>query len=241
MNAQAIQRQGFSLIESLLAMALFLLILLASLEFFAATRAAFIKLQSAQTSQESALAALEKMKTDAFQSGQGLLEPIGLGLVQGIDWADGTLALMSLAKTSALLADAHAGQTTIGLDDGEDFGPGKAVCIFDIAKGELLSVASADGHVLTLTSPLAFNYMKGESAVILIQKVSYFLDSANSTLRRKVNVGAAQPLIEGVRSFVAGYGRDSHLLDIGVGLQSEPDKTRRLVAFLKNMALAERH
>ncbi|MGA2586344.1 MAG: prepilin-type N-terminal cleavage/methylation domain-containing protein [Candidatus Aminicenantales bacterium] len=241
MNTQATRRQGFSLIESLLAMALFLLILLASLEFFAATRTAFFKLQSAQTNQESAMAALEKMKTDAFQSGQGLLEPIGFGLVQGIDWTDGTLALMSLAKTSALLTNAQVGQTTINLDDGEDFGPGKAACIFDINKGELLSVASADEHGLTLTAPLAFNYIKGESAVILIQKVSYFLDAANSTLRRKVNAGAAQPLLEGVRSFVAGYGKDSHLLDIGIGLQSEPDKTRRLVAFLKNMALAERH
>ncbi len=241
MNAQTIQRQGFSLIESLLAMSLFLLILLASVEFLAVARTAFLKLQSAQTNQESVMAALDKMKTDAFQSGQGLLEPIGLGLVQGIDWTGGTLALMSLAKTCPLLADAQAGQTTIHLENGEDFGPGKAACIFDSDKGELLGVASTDEYSLTLTSPLAFNYIKGESTVILIQKVFYFLDAENSTLRRKVNAGAAQPLLEGVRSFVAGYGPDSHLLDIGVGLQSEPDKTHRLVAFLKNMALAERH
>ena len=72
----AAKRQGFSLIESLLALTLFSMIVLSTLEFFGMTKKTFFKLRDTQLAQESAWAALDKIRTDLLQAGQGLIEPL---------------------------------------------------------------------------------------------------------------------------------------------------------------------
>jgi len=232
-------RKGISLIESLLALTFFLLIILSSLEFFGTAGKVFSKLQNAQTNRESALAALDKIKADVLQAGQGLLEPLNLAVVGGIECVDETLSLTSRAKTSALSADASRGQTTLGLEVAEDFTPGKTVCLFDQFKGEILEIRSVEKKTLILASPLSSEYLKRETTVLLLQKITYSLDSEKSTLRRKVNAGSPQPLLEGVLSFASGYDRTAHLVDVRLRLQSDPEKTHEILVFPKNMALAK--
>jgi len=53
--------KGFSLMESTLALALFLIVVLASLEFFGFTRNLFLKLKDKEETREAALSALDKM------------------------------------------------------------------------------------------------------------------------------------------------------------------------------------
>jgi type II secretory pathway pseudopilin PulG len=71
---------GFSLIESLLSLSLFLIIFLSSLEFFGFTRDIFLKLKTKQEVKEAALATLDKMRFDLLKAGLGLQQPISLGV-----------------------------------------------------------------------------------------------------------------------------------------------------------------
>ena len=227
------------MIESLLGLTLFLLIVLSTLEFFGMTKKAFFKLRDTQLAQESAWAALDKIRADLLQAGQGLIEPARFGIVKGVESSEGALVLTSRAKSAALTSDALAGSSTIDVDDTDDFLPGKTMCLFDKYKGEVQEVSSAETHRLTLAAPLVNSYSKEEGAVLLLQRTTYYLDSAKSTLRRKVNSGSAQPLLEGVSSFASGYDSGLNLVNVSLRLQSGSEKTYEIVAFPKNVALAK--
>jgi prepilin-type N-terminal cleavage/methylation domain-containing protein len=235
----AAKRQGFSLIESLLALTLFSMIVLSTLEFFGMTKKTFFKLRDTQLAQESAWAALDKIRTDLLQAGQGLIEPLRFGIVKGIEFTDGAMVLTSRAKSVALSSDALAGSSTIDIDDADDFLPGKTMCLFDKDKGEAQEVGSAGTHRLTLTAPLVHSYSKEESVVLLLHRTAYYLDAGRSTLRRKVNSGIPQPLLDGVLSYASGYDSVLNLVTVSLRLQSGSEKTYEIMAFPKNVALAK--
>jgi len=228
---------GFSLIESLLALTFFLLIILSSIEFFGSARTLFFKLRDSQLDRESALAALEKLKGDLLLAGQGLLPPIRFGLLEGIGFEDGTLILKNAVTTGVLSEDARAGRTSMDVENAEDFGPGRSIYLSDKDKGESLVIAAADGHDLTLTSPLAFDYIKGESSIALVQTISYYLDMERSILRRRVNAGIPQPVLEGVQSFSAGLAGGGRLAAAGLRLRSKPEKPYEIAVVPKNLVL----
>jgi len=230
-------KDGFLLIESLLALTFFLLIILSSIEFFGSARTLFFKLRGAQWDRESALAALEKLKGDVLQAGQGLPASIRLGLAEGIGFADGILILKSAAGAGVLAEDARAGEMILHVENAEDFAPGRSIFLTDKNKGEALIVAAADGDSLTLASPVAFDYIKGEAAVALLQTVSYYLDAERSTLRRKVNSGIAQPLLEAVQAFSAGLSADSRLVSAEIRLTASPETRYETAVVPKNLAL----
>ena len=68
-------KKGFSLIECLISLSLFLIIVLACLEFFGKTRNIFFKLKENKEAREGVLAALGKIRTDLNQGGAGLIDP----------------------------------------------------------------------------------------------------------------------------------------------------------------------
>lgn len=232
------KRQGFSLVESLLSLTFFLAIFVAGLEFFGMTRSLFFKLKEAQEAQEDALAALDKMRTDARQAGQGLSIPIGLGIISGVEQNGTTLTLASLEKSCPLLEDLSPGLTTIRFQDEEGLAAGKEICIFDNIKGEVAVITSADKNTLTLAAPLANGYLKTESVCLLVEKVSLFLDAEKSVLRRKAGASSPQPLLEGVLSFDFSYDGEKNLLRLGIRLQSDKEKDYEISVFPKNLALA---
>ena len=237
MKTGIVAKNGFSLIESLLALTFFLLIILSSIEFFGSARTLFFKLRDSQWDRESALAALEKLKGDLLHAGQGLLPPIRLGLLEGIGFEDGALILKSAIKTGVLSEDARAGQTAIKVENAEDFDLGRSIYLFDRDKGESRVIAAADGPDLTLTSPLAFGYLKEEGSVALVQTISYYLDMERSTLRRRVNSGISQPVLEGVQAFSAGLTGGGRLAVAGLRLRSKPDTPYEMAVVPKNLAL----
>lgn len=233
-------REGFLLVESLLALTFFLLLILSSIEFFGSARRLFFKLQDAQLDRESGLAALEKLKTDALQAGQGLIFPIRLGLTEGIGIEDAALILKNAAETGVLAEDAHAGQTVIQVESAEDFAAGRTIYLTGSNEGESRVIASVGGNSLTLTSPLAHDYSKETGAVALVQAISYYLDAEQHVLRRKVNSGSGQPVLEGVQSFTAGWTGNGGLITAGLRLMSQPDLPFEIALLPKNLALIKR-
>jgi Tfp pilus assembly protein PilV len=241
MDRRAKHRKASALVESLIALTIFAIAVLASLEFFGTTRKAFFKLRDAETAQESAQAALDKMRADIFLAGRGLIEAMEMGIVAGIEGGGTDLTIRSVAKTTGLLADGVSGQKTISILDADGMSAGKEICLINKMRGEAAAIASVVGLTLTLNAPLTDNYPSGESRLLVLEKIAYSLDPSRTTIKRKVNASSAQPLLEGVASFVLGYAATENLASVCIAFPSGTQKTFSLSTFPKNMALARRN
>ena len=232
--------KGFSLIESTLALTLFLIVVLASLEFFGFTRNLFLKLKTKEETREAALSALDKMKTDLLAGGSGLLEPAQLGLLEGITQDEGTLVILSKEKNLTPLNDLLEGQTRIRLQSTRDVKKGREICIFDRSKGEVKFISRVGKKSIILSSPLNFSFLKEKTQFLLLKKISFFLDKDKQILRRKANSSPAQPLLEDAASFGFSLEKTSVLVRLHLALESNKEKKYEISVFPKNAALAFR-
>jgi prepilin-type N-terminal cleavage/methylation domain-containing protein len=230
--------RGFSLIESLLSLSIFLIVVLSSLEFFGFTRDLFLKLKTKQETMEAALAALDKMRFDLLEAGLGLQQPISLGVLDGIAISEDTLIIISKEKSYTLLGDLSAGQTSIPLDTTSELKKGRKVCVCDSNKGEIQSLSSMDKENIFLSSPLNYSFLKDETCVFLLREVSLFLDKNKNTLRRKVNTSPAQPLLEEVGLFDFRHETATNLVKLSLSLTTNKEKVYETSVFPKNIALA---
>jgi type II secretory pathway pseudopilin PulG len=234
------KEKGFSLMESTLALALFLIVVLASLEFFGFTRSLFFKLKTKEETREAALSALDKMRVDLLAGGSGLLEPIELGLLEGISQEEGTLVILSKGKNLSPLNDFLEGQARIRLQSTSELKKGREICIFDHHKGEVKSISRVDKKSVALSSPLNFSFLKEKTRVCLLKKISFFLDKDKQILRRKTNSSPAQPLLEEAILFAFSYERARNLARLQLALKSNKEKKYEISVFPKNAALALR-
>ncbi len=226
--------------ESTLALALFLIVVLASLEFFGFTRSLFFKLKTKEEIKEAALSALDKMRTDLLAGGSGLLEPIELRLLEGISQEEGTLVISSKEKSLSPLNDLLEGQTRIRLQSTHNVKKGREICIFDSHKGEVKSISRVAKKNIILSSPLKYSFLKEKTQVCLLKKISLFLDEDKQILRRKTNSGPAQPLLEDAIFFSFSYEKASNLARLQLALESNKEKKYETSVFPKNAALAFR-
>jgi len=231
-------KRGVSLIESLISLSLFSLLILSSLQFFGFARRSFYKLKDAQESREAALSALEKMKIDLLHGGFGLLKPIQLGLLEGIREDGKTLIILSRDKNLQLLDDLFPGQKKISLETTKRIKKGRGICLFDSKKGEVKQVISLDKKSIVLSTPLDNGFLKENSQVLLIKKISLFFDEKKQILRRKVNNSPSQPLLEEVLSFDFSYTEVSNTVNLSLSLKSKKEKKHEISVFPKNTALA---
>jgi len=236
--------KGFSLIESLISLSLFLIIVLSSLEYFAYTRSHFQKLKDEQETNQSAYAALDKMRIDLLHGGSGLLIAAQLGVLDCIFENNGSFIIYAKDRELPLFNDLISGQTRILQKSTKKIKKGAKLCIFDANKGEVRSIASVHKGSLVLSSPLNFSYQKETTCVILLEKISLYLDEAKQILRRKVNNSPSQPLCENVISFDFDYEKSSNLASLRVGLEYKnklnKERVYEISVFPKNMALASR-
>jgi hypothetical protein len=232
--------KGFSLMESTLALALFLIVVLASLEFFGFTRSIFLKLKDKEETREAALAALDKMKADLLAGGSGLLEPIMLGLLEGITQEEGSLVILSKEKDLSPINDLLEGQTRIRLQSTTKVKKGREICIFDRTKGEVKSISRVSKKSIILSSPLGFSFLKEKTHVCLLKKISLFIDKDKQILRRRANSSPAQPLLEDAASFGFSFEKSSVLVRLHLALESNKEKIHEISVFPKNAALAFR-
>ena len=226
--------------ESTLALALFLIAVIASLEFFGFTRSLFLKLKTKEETREAALSALDKMRFDLLAGGSGLLEPIALGLLEGISQEQGTLVILSKEQNISPLNDLLEGQTRIRLQSTSELKKGREVVIFDSQKGEVKSISRVDKKSIVLSSPLDFSFLKEKTQVCLLKRISFFLDKDKKILRRKTNASPAQPLLEDAILFAFSYEKASNLAKMQLALDSNKEKKYEISVFPKNAALAFR-
>jgi type II secretory pathway pseudopilin PulG len=228
---------GFSLIESLLSLTLFLFILVTSLEFFVSTRNHFFDLKNEQEVNQAAYATLDKIRLDLCECGRGLIVPQSKGLFYAIQVIDATLIIQSKDMDILPENDLVTGQTFIPVVSTKGIKKGQKLCFSDPEKGEVKTIISVDKHGLTLSSSLNSSYRKDEATFILIRTISFFLDSGRGILRRKVNTSPAQPLLEDVSAFNVFYEATSNIVSLSLILKIKEEKKYEASIFPKNMAL----
>ncbi len=232
--------KGLSLIEILISLTIFLIIVLASLEFFGFSRRLYLKLKTQEEEETAAFSALDRMKIDLLKGGAGLLEPIQLGLLEGIEKKNETLTILSKEKNLTLNTDLFESQTRIRLEGTDNLSRGREICIFDSSKGEVRSIASADNEGIVLSSPLNFSFQEEKTHIILMEKVSLFYDDAKKIIRRKANSSPSQPLLEEAALFDFDYEEAKNLARLRLALSSRREKTYEISVYPKNTALARR-
>ncbi len=238
MRSLTTQYKGFSLIECLISLSLFLIIVLACLEFLGKTRTLFVKLKDKEEAREGVLAALDKIRTDLQQGGSGLIAPTQLGLLEGISEDSGILIILSREKELSLSSDLVEGQTRIQLESTSQLKKRREVCFFDSLNGEIKTISWVDKGSVVISSPLEYLHFREKTSAILLRTVSVFLDEKKQVLRRKVNSSPAQPLLEEVGSFSFNLDKTTNLVRLRLALETNKEKFYEISVFPKNTALA---
>jgi len=233
-------KKGFTLIESLISLSLFTLIVLAAMEFFSITQKHFHSLKDEYQTIEAAYLSLDKMRTDLSDAGFGLISPISMKLLEAIEAENTTLTIFKKQKNLETAANLVSGQTHIFINNTQQVKPGRQLCIHDQNKGEIKHINEVDKSSIVLSSSLQNSYLKDTLQIILLKKVSFYLDEAQHILRRKVNSSPAQPLLEETSAFAFNYDNISHFIELHLSLNNHKEKTYETSLFLKNLALAQK-
>jgi len=233
-----LRRPAFSLLECLLAMSLFFFTAVAAMEFFGAARTAFFKLRDSEEASLAAASALQKVRLDLAGAGRGL--GIAGGAVDPLTLDAGVLEIVSVEEAYELAADVAPGDTEIRLASSAAWRPKREICLVEGTRAELRVLAATDGAAAVLSGPATGGYAAGRARVLLLERIAYFLDAGNRTVRRRVNGSSAQPLLEDVRSAEFGYDPSSNIVAFDVTLDAPGAKNHGLFYFPKNIRFAAR-
>jgi len=233
-------QKGTTLIETVLSAALLLLVCLYGLECFGLARRFFVKLKSAQEEDLSAAVALESLRRDAARAGEGLALPLELGLCAGAEPRPDRLIVRCAGEVEKLSEDVVPGQTRIGLESTAAIEPGRELCLCGDDRAEIRTVRSAGPGWVVMAEGAEYGYGRSEGRCFLIESYSTWLDQLGRVLRRRVNGGPGQPLLEDAVAFEVVWDPDAPLVRFRLGLNSKRDKAYETSVVPKNLALAPR-
>ncbi len=229
--------RGFTLLECLIALALSLLVVCAALECFAAAGKRFFALKEEEERRQDAMAALDRVRIDVVRAGQGLAVPVSLGLLEAVTEETDGLSVVLEEGSYALASGVAAGTTLIPLARTTGLASGREVCIYEGMRGEVALVTAVAAGNVTISAPLLFGY--GPSAsVVLLEKVRFTFDAAQPVLRRKVNAGGAQPLLEGFERVDLRWDKAANLVRAALARTLEGDDVYEITIYPKNPGLA---
>jgi len=232
-----VKKGGFSLVECLLGMALSLFVITSSLQFFGLAQKVFFRLKEREEAGQGALAALDKMRIDLLHAGRGLAGEMALGLTEAARATEDELRTTSLEKPLRLTGTARAGDIRLLLASTADIASGQEICLSDGSAGEVRTVAAVEHGAVSLREPLAREYSLDTAAVSLLENVAYFVDGPARILRRRVNSGSAQPLLENIAAAIWIYDPEARLVRVRLELSVEGAHPHETTVFLKNPAL----
>ena len=228
---------GFSLIDNLISMALFLFIVLGVFEVFSISRNQFIEIKTSQEVNTAACASLDKIRADLGQCGRGFAQFNSPKYEESLSVEDNILILREVKQELSPISALSAGQTRISLENTSDLKKGMELYIEDALNSEIQTIFSVDSTGAVLSSPLSNSYQTEKATLHLLYKVSFYLDAGKKILRRKVNGSPAQPLCEEVNSFDCTCLREANLVKIYLTLLSNPENIYEISIFPKNTAL----
>ncbi|HSA94520.1 MAG TPA: type II secretion system protein [Acidobacteriota bacterium] len=229
---------GFTLIEALVGLALALFIFSTGVEFFGLAARAFFRLRAREEAGQAALAALDRIRIDLLHAGRGLAAEMAAGLLEAARADAAGLRTVSAERSLALASDVVPGATRLALVSTAGIAAGAAIALRDGPAAEVRTVVGLEPGAARLDAPVAGRYSSASAAVSLLESVTYSTDAAR-ILRRRVNGGSAQPLLEDVRTAVWTYDPETHLARVRLEVDVEGADPHEATIFIKNAALAQ--
>ena len=233
------RRDGFTLVETLIGLALSLIVIASGVEFFGLAQRTFFRLKAREEAGQAAAAALDRMRIDLLHAGRGLAAEMAAGLVEAVRTGGSELRTTALERRLALAAEALPGATRLALVSTADIATGREIILHDGAAGEARTVAAVEPGAVRLDAPLGRGYAPATAAVSLLENVAYFLDGAARVLRRRANSASAQPVLEDVGAAIWTYDADVRLARLRLEVDVEGAHPYEATVFLKNAALAQ--
>lgn len=232
------KRNGFTLLELMIGMALFTVIMAVGVEAFGQARKLFFKLKAAEEDAQAVYSALDRIRMDLLRGGRGLKEAMDLGLVAVVEAGPERLTILSAGEIRSLGQDLEPGGTRAVLDTAEGLRKGDGVCFLENRRGEVRSVAAVEGNTLLLDLAAEAPFTAGACRVVALERISYFLGAVDKVVRRQANSSPAQPLIEDVGAFRFSYDPASNLASASISLASHKERTHEIRIFPKNAGLS---
>ena len=202
--------KGFSLLEVIVALTIGLTILVFVIANVSESTSHTKRVISSQEKMESIFHTVEMIRSDLTKCGMRLLEPakfLGFPLFVNSDYS---FKVIYGIETEMLSNDAKENAAAITINRNDFFKKGKRIVIYDPDNRnyEINEIQDLDGDQLILLTALQEDYPKNSSVVVL-KEVEYKHYAEQNTLKRKVNKGYFQPLIEEVTDFYVKFFPES--------------------------------
>ncbi len=226
---------GFSILELLIALTLSMTIL--SMAITSVTEGASVskKISAKQDLLESLFFTVDSIKTDLTKCGMRLQEAIDLFNINVIENTPVSFKLTYGLSSSLLYSNIYKGESSLILDENESVKKNKKILIYDPESGisGFHSVSGKEKEEIFIKTPLKHDFIK-DSPVILIKEIEYKYFPKQKILKKKVDSGHFQPLLDNVTDFFVAFFKDSNsiLYRIEIGNKEQV----RGYIFLSNLA-----
>jgi prepilin-type N-terminal cleavage/methylation domain-containing protein len=194
--------KGFSLLEVLVALTISLSIL--TVVFTNVTESArhSKKVITNQQRIEAIFHTMDSIRTDLTKCGMRLNEASTFFSFPLFENGSSSFKVIYGIEKEPLLEDSTSGGNTITMNRNEFFQKKKKIVIYDPERKvyEINEIKEISGNQFTLLNNLQNDYARHSTAVI-VNEVEYKLYSSQNALKRKINNGYFQPLMEEVTDF----------------------------------------
>lgn len=202
--------KGFSVLEVIIALAISLSVLTIVFSNVSESARHSKKIITNQQRMEAIFYTMDMIRLDLTKCGMRLQEASKFFSFPLFENSDCSFKVIYGIEKEALLADSTSGENTITINRNEFFQKRKKIVIYDQEKEvyETNEITGINDNQFTLLNALRNDYPKHSTAVVL-NEVEYKLYSHQNALKRKVNRGYFQPLMEDVSNFQVTFYPES--------------------------------
>ncbi|MCK4766477.1 MAG: type II secretion system protein [Candidatus Aminicenantes bacterium] len=226
--------KGFSLIEVFVTLSLSLVILSIVLYSVAESTKYSKKITGNQQVMESIFHTIDSLRSDLTKCGMRLQEASKHFDISLFENSGSSFKLVYGLQSEALKAEAYKGETTVSIDRNDYFKKRKTVLIYNIENKtfEFNEIEEIDGDTLVLALALQNDYPE-KSCIVVLKRVEYKLYDKENVLKRKLDRGYFQPIVENVSDFSVTFFPDANSVLYRVEV-NEREQIRGYI-FLTNM------
>lgn len=226
---------GFSILELLLALTLSMTILTMVISSVTEGVSVSKKVTTNQDVLESLFFTVDSIKNDLTKCGMRLQEAIKLFNLKVISNSQRSFTILYGISSTSLLSDSYQKDNFLQIADNEFIKKRQKLLLYDpeLKNNMICTVKEKKKNEVILNRPLQNDFIKS-SPVIVLKEIEYKYFPKQKVLKKKVNLGYFQPLIENVTDFFVAHFPDSNsiLYRIEIGNREQV----RGYIFLSNLA-----
>jgi len=228
--------RGFSFFELMISLSIGFFVLSVILSGISSTVKSSKKINNDNRDIEAIFHTVDIIKSDLDKCGMRLIEYSNFFDINIIQHNDTWIKLEYGISDENLLKDAKRGELEIIVNKNEFFKKNKYILIYDLdySSYQVCRIKDIVDNRIVLYSELLNDFKKG-SEVIVLKSVEYKYYEKDQILKRKVDNGYFQPLIENVSDFYVTYFNDSNA--ILYKLEVNKKQQVRGFVFLNNMVM----